>query len=211
MVRSQQKTHEVPSPKRTWEVTREAFDRLLAALAADREQAGELYVALRKRLTFFFERKFERKGRRSAEELTDETINRVSRRLAEGELIQNLSGYCYRVAQHVAQEHWKECATREEALDEATSPARDPEQEARVHEAERRSQQRFACMRACLHELAEQDRALIVRHCTAERGERAQLAAELGLTLNALRLRVFHIRAKLKPCRDRCLSKLARG
>src|SRR5919198_4623480 len=60
-------------------LTQEAFDYLLAWLDADRERAGEKYERIRRRLIMIFP------CRRcpDAEELADETINRVALRAAE--------------------------------------------------------------------------------------------------------------------------------
>ena len=78
-------------------LTQEAFDQLLAALDADRERAGHQYEIVRRKLLKFFE--FH--GSDAPEEHADETINRVARKLAEGERVENFNGYCLGVARRV--------------------------------------------------------------------------------------------------------------
>src|ERR1051325_4279811 len=85
-----------------WELDAESFRALLRKFDEEVDRAAEKYELIRSRLIKFFE------SRRCnlAVELTDETINRVSRRISEGETIpqQSLSGYFYGVARNV----WKE-------------------------------------------------------------------------------------------------------
>src|SRR5436190_23726711 len=79
------------------ELTAEAFAKLLDRLDADWERAGEKYEDLRRTLVRFFEWR----GAPFPEEHTDETFNRVARRLDEGVEIKNVGGYCYEVARLV--------------------------------------------------------------------------------------------------------------
>jgi len=65
--------------KKDWLLTQEAFDNLLAWLDPDRERAGQKYEDIRFKLI----RNFARRGCSIAEDLTDETINRVSRKALE--------------------------------------------------------------------------------------------------------------------------------
>src|SRR5436305_1633088 len=83
-----------PAPRHKWALTQEAFDRLLAALGEDRQSAGEKYLEIRSNLLRFFEWR----GCPFPEDHADETMNRVAKRLAEGEEIRNPSGYCTGVA-----------------------------------------------------------------------------------------------------------------
>src|SRR5437763_14397266 len=78
-------------------LTSEAFSKLLDRLDSDRERAGEKYEELRRTLIKFFEWR----GAPFPEDHTDETLNRVARKLDEGIEIQNIGGYCYEVARLV--------------------------------------------------------------------------------------------------------------
>src|SRR5437868_5161996 len=86
--------------KKDWTLTREAFEQLLAALDPDRERAGLRYENIRRKLIEFFEAR----GSNSPADNADETINRVARRLDEGERVQDLSAYFYGVARLLLKE-----------------------------------------------------------------------------------------------------------
>src|SRR4029079_2064984 len=66
--------------KQRWVLTGEAFELLLAALHPERERAAAAYEQLRER-TIGLLRWW---GASRPEELTDETLDRVARKLAEG-------------------------------------------------------------------------------------------------------------------------------
>ena len=68
-----------PLPKNRWTLTQGAFDLLLAQLDTDRQQAGTKYEALRRKLVKFFQWR----GCSLPEDLADDTINRVARRVEE--------------------------------------------------------------------------------------------------------------------------------
>ena len=87
-------------------LTQTGFDKLLATLDADREQAGAKYESLRVRLIKFFEWR----NCEVAEELTDKVFDRVIKKIAEGEQIQNIAAYSATVAQFVFKE---DCRRRE--------------------------------------------------------------------------------------------------
>ena len=71
-------------PVKERELTPEAFTKLLAKLAADPETAGGEYEELRRRLIKFFEWR----GAFFSEDLADETLNRLARKIDEGEEIE---------------------------------------------------------------------------------------------------------------------------
>jgi len=79
--------------------TQVAFDCLLAWLDADREQAGRKYENIRLRLI----RIFTCRGRHDAEELADETINRVTLKapVVSKDYVGDPALYFYAVAQKV--------------------------------------------------------------------------------------------------------------
>jgi DNA-directed RNA polymerase specialized sigma24 family protein len=91
-------------PRRTrWVITQDAFDLLLRKLDEDRDRAGERYEAARRKLVKFFELR----GSDAPEEHADETLNRVARKLAEGERIENVNAYLLGVARLVLKEVFK--------------------------------------------------------------------------------------------------------
>jgi hypothetical protein len=71
-------------------------------------------------------------------------------------------------------------------------------------------ERQFKCLEQCLQrELAQPDRDLVVRYFEKEGQERIQLrkqlAEELGISINALRIRICHLLARLRPCINKCL------
>jgi hypothetical protein len=90
-----------PMPKRL-DMIQEGFDRLLAWLHSDRNLAGEKYVIIRRGLAQFFERR----GCIEPDELADEAIDRVIKKLPEiaDQYTGEQAKYFYGVARHVYQE-----------------------------------------------------------------------------------------------------------
>lgn len=183
---------------RRWTLGSESFDRLLLLFDADRERAGEKYEAVHARLV----RIFEWRGCTSPESLADEAMDRVSRRLEQGERIRAADpvAYFYGVARNVLKEYWtdqrKETAIRMSGalLREQTVLA--PEQ------AER--ELRLECLDRCLAKLPGASRRLIERYyrssASEKIAERAALAQSLGVTPGTLRIRAHRIRRLLEAC-----------
>jgi DNA-directed RNA polymerase specialized sigma24 family protein len=183
-----------------WDLSEDAFSRLLARLNADRAQAGEEYEKLRARLIYFFERK----GCRIPTELGDETINRVARKIEEGHEIKDLSKFSFGVARLVLLEHWDDPKRGWEELDERLSSSRFAGRETEREFAELK----LECMKKCLQTLSPAERELIIKNCTTNKKGKTEIAVALGLTINALRLRVFRIRSRLHECYEKCVSDL---
>jgi DNA-directed RNA polymerase specialized sigma24 family protein len=181
-----------------WELSEGAFSRLLARLNADPALAGEEYEKLRKRLIYFFERK----GCRIAAELGDETINRVARKIEEGQEIRDMHKYSSGVARLVLKEHWDDPKREWEELDEQLSPLGSDKREF--------DEDQIECMNNCLHSLSAEERELIIKNCTTNKNGKMEVASALGLTINALRLRVFRIRTRLHECYEKCVASISR-
>jgi RNA polymerase sigma factor (sigma-70 family) len=179
-------------------LTKQAFDRLLACFDSDRERAGEKYETLRCKLVKFFEW---RACAVAALDLADETINRVARRIDEGEIVRNLSNYAYGVARMIYLERMKELK-REEAARESLPTETEAED---VH-----AKGRVECFETCLKKLSDESRELIVAYYREQRRAkiklRRELAERLGIPLNALRIRAHRIRTKLEDCVVNCLQ-----
>ena len=188
------------SRKKDWKLTQEAFDLLLAHLDPDRDRAGEKYLILRLKL----ERYFEWRGCLYPEDHTDETINRVCRRLSEGEVVTDIASYAYGVARMLLLEILKE-RQRERAALEQLPPPSEPEDETQ-------QQSRLERFESCLAELPSEDRNLIVSYYRGEKREkienRKQLAETEGIPLNALRIRTHRIRERLEQCIKKTLNRL---
>jgi DNA-directed RNA polymerase specialized sigma24 family protein len=175
------------------DLSEDSFFRLLARLNTDPVLAGEEYEKLRARLMYFFERK----GCRTPAELSDETINRVARKMEEGIEIEDLFKFSYGVARLVLLEHWRDPKREWDQLDQRmSSPRSDREFD----------EHRLECMEKCLQALPSEERDLIVKNCTLDKKGKEEMARALGLTMNALRIRAFRIRTKLHECREKCVS-----
>lgn len=170
---------------------------LLARLNADQTLAGEEYEKLRKRLIYFFERK----GCRIAAELGDETINRVARKIEEGIEIRDMLKYSSTVARLVLKEHWDDPKREWEQIDEQQSPAGNHNEES--------DDRALDCMKNCLHSLPEKDQELMVKNCTSNKQGKLEIANSEGISINALRLKVFRIRTRLNECYQKCIGSIS--
>ena len=190
-----------------WVQTPDAFRHLLAWLDEGIDSDGESYVEMRSRLDSYFGRK----RCVSPDELADETLNRVARKLEELGAITDASPahYCYIVARFVFLEYLRGAEHHQARLDEATGvpDIKSRAAAARTDQADA-DERRFACLDRCLRELTEYDRVLILEYYSADRGlrieSRRRLAARLGLTANALTVRACRIRGAVEACVKAC-------
>jgi RNA polymerase sigma factor (sigma-70 family) len=181
------------------EMTKEAFDRLLAWLHPDRELAGEKYEVIRRGLMLFFERR----GCYEAAELTDETINRVIKKLPE--IRDTYSGeqakYFYGVARYIYQEYLR--TPRAKIVPTEQSEPVAPDDSAL-------QERKDGCRRRCLDRLPNEDRDLIIGYYLKEKREktehRRKLAVQYGMTSNSLSVKAFRIRSALHKCLHECLK-----
>lgn len=187
--------------KKNWQLTTAAFDGLLAALdAEDRERAGAEYERIRARLI----KLFEWRGVDAPEIFADETLNRTARKIAEGVRIENLSNFVGGVARNVLLESFDQ-RTREQKKLAAYA-------ENEINSKPEDEDERVPCFRQCLDALPEKDGSLIVdyynRSDDAPRiKQRKDLAAALGESPNALRIRVHRLRHELDKCIRGCLQR----
>ena len=171
-------------------LTETGFNRLLDLLDPDRELAGHKYERIQRKLVKFFEYR----GCTSPEELADTTIDRVTRRLAEGEDIraEDPTVYFYGVARNVLREFWSVQTTL--PVDQIPDRAAEPiAAEERLHRLDR-----------CLERLAPEARQLILEYYQGQGRNkienRQRLATELQISQSALRLRAQRIREQLEKC-----------
>lgn len=181
--------------RKEWSLTQEAFDRLLIWLDADRERAGAKYEAVRARLI----RIFMSRGCAHPEELADETINRVSAKVSElvGRYEGDPASFFFGVANNVHLEYRR-------ASGRVYAPPPRADYDAESAEA------RFSCLDECLDALPADARLLVLEYYREEGqskiDHRRALAARLRVGMNALRIRVFRIRADLERCVGRCVD-----
>ena len=181
-----------------WSLTGEAFERLLERLGSDREAAGERYEALRARLLDYFDWK----GVLRPDTACDETLDRVARRLEEGEDIQRIEAYVHGVARFVLLERLRH-QTREQQ-GSVSVPLE------LIAQTDGNEEIRIECLTRCLHELAPADRDLIVGYYEGagevHLGGRKRLATRLGITYATLKTRAHRLRNRLDACLRGCLE-----
>lgn len=184
--------------KPKWVMTEAAWTKLLNALATDKDDGGTEYEKIRLKLI----RIFEWNGVGPADELADETLNRVARHLDEGKQIDNLHGYIVGVAKVIVKEVKKK--PKLTSLDETTESqlqagTESVEPDARLH-----------CFDRCLAALPSEKRYLIVEYYQDDKRDkikrRQKLADELRIPLNALRIRAHRIRMGLEKDINKCLE-----
>ncbi len=191
--------------KKDWTLTKEAFERLLDSLDANRERAGEKYENVRRKLIEFFEAR----GSNSPADHADQTINRVARRLEEGEVVKDLSAYSYGVARLLLKETLRGRGKEPVTLNLAPAPliVTDEDEDERRHLEEAR----LKCFEVCLSNLPAASRVLIIEYYREEKRikieQRKRQADALNMSLNALRLRACRIRAELGDCITSCLDR----
>lgn len=178
------------TPRHDWTLSPEALGRFLMRLDDDVTAAGRKYERLREKLI----RLFEWRGCVFAEDLADETINRVIRKLEAGVDLDSghVPRYSSGVAHRVFLEHLREIRRSQPRPGDA---GRAPWVPGR-HET---TDLRIDCLERGLDRLGPPERDLILRYYGADRiRDRRALASELGIKAGNLRIRAYRIRAKLE-------------
>ena len=190
--------------KKDWVLTQDAFDTLLDWLDADRERAGRKYELIRLRLIKIFTCR----GCHQAEELADETINRVVARVVE--LTSGYQGdpalYFYGVSHKVHLEYLRKAHNQPINLPLAT----ESNQNTQAIDLTSDIEPEYQCLERCLDQLPPDNRDLVLRYYQQERKakieQRKSLATELGIAVNALRIRAHRIRLVLQRCVRDCIE-----
>lgn len=175
-----------------------AFCRFLEWLDEGSDSGGQKYLEMHRRLVSYFDRK----NCRSPQELADETLSRVARRLEEEGAITGATPahYCYIVARFVFLEHQRQAPAV--PIDAAGLPA------ARVDPTSENQARMLQCLEQCLKRLEPEQRELILTYYQGEQRVkitfRRKLAARLGVTMNALSIRACRIRDRLEACVRAC-------
>lgn len=188
------------SLKKEWVLTKEALDTFLGRLDVDHDRAGQKYETVRRKLLKYFEWC----GSVTPDIEADETINRVARKIQEGENIYNLNAYIYGVARIVNTESLK-IRTRNQQIDDEVHDFEAPEPEDEPDDTARR-----VCFDRCLKCLTERSREIVIGYYQYDKNEkiecRKKLAAKLGMTRNALRIAAHRTRATLETCVKECVG-----
>ena len=181
-----------------WTLTQDLFDKLLDRLRPAGESAGQEYERIRARLIRYFQWQWFS----NAEDLADETINRVTRALGNGKAIwtKNPISFFYGFARNIARE--ERGKTRVVSLELIGERDRHLWRSDALLEAEESQGICATRLEECMRQLSEFERNLIIRYYFGEKRakiqKRRQLASELGISVEALRIRAHRIRAKLE-------------
>lgn len=182
-----------------------AYQRFLAMLDPDPIRAAEKYQSLRRKLvTMMRSRRCPR-----ADELADESIDRIVRTVAEDRPILDVPRFAYGVARHVLGEYWRSEEGKWlglETLPRSREPMVDPELPA---SATGSLEFEYACLAHCLGTLNPEDRTLITEYYRGEGrskiDHRSLLAKRAGTRRENLSLRLHRIRRKLAVCVKDCV------
>lgn len=189
----------------------DTFHNLFALLSDDPREALQLYQWIYRDLLIFFA------GRNAddADDLASETIKRVLESLARGKSVVFPRGgekaYFFGFAKLVLLEFYRKKPSLT-SIDEMADqiPADDPRAPGivtRIHK-----QREIRCVRACFTQLPKAEQELLAAYYAesseeALKASRKQLARQLGITPNALKLRIARLRNKLVDCKANCLKK----
>jgi len=186
--------------KKFSQITQEDFQNLLGWFSDDREKAGEKYEQIRQGLIRFF--RF--RGCNEPESLTDETINRVARKLSVVQFDENvkMNAYFYSFASKIYLEYISQnkrmsfIELNEEFLDKNIS--------------EENTDCEFDCLEDCLAKLPAEENNLILQYYSKDKKAkielRTKLAEKMKLKMGTLHIRVHRIRILLRNCVEKCLT-----
>ena len=166
---------------------------MLAWLDEDSSRAGLKYEAIRRKLIIIFLNRH----CDEAEDLADDTINRVARKVCE--LVKTYNGdparYFYGVAKKIFSEHVRRISRRRHVQPPVVSHSE--------------LEPRLKCLDECLEQLDPQSRELILNYYREQKKAKIQshkaMGEDLQINQGALRARTHRIRAKLQKCVIQCL------
>lgn len=182
-----------PPMKMKWDLNQEAFGQLLAWLSSNSEQAGKKYEEIRRQLMKIFTCR----GCTCPEDLADETINRVAKKVGEiaATYIGDRSLYFYGVARNVHLEY-----VRKRPVPEPPAVP-DPVDE---------SNREFECLEQCMEGLSPANQELILQYYQDEKqtkiDHRREMARRMGIGPNALRIQIHRIKMSLQQCVMECVK-----
>jgi RNA polymerase sigma factor (sigma-70 family) len=189
------------------DIPSESFDEILAWLNPDRELAGSIYLQLRRSLVKIFGWSH----CADPEGMTDETFDRVAKQVHDlrGTFEGDPKLFFYGVARNLVKEYQKKIKSYVpiEDMELPVSPPQEAEDES--------SEMREDCLRSCLQKLTSEKRDLVLAYYAKEKqakiDHRIEMARQLGVSTETLRVRMHRIRATLEECIKHCLDGLAVG
>lgn len=186
--------------KKHWELTPQAFEKMLDWLDKDREIAGQKYEAIRVRLIKILTYR----GCRAAEEIADETFDRVAKKIDN--LLESYEGdpapYILAIANNVFLEFQRKPLFLEM-----------PEVVAQPQKNEEDFQPEYDCLQKCLGYLSAAQREFILGFYAEQKSakikKRKRMAEDGGIPSNTLYVRAFRLRTKLRECVLKCVAETA--
>lgn len=180
------------------ELTQETLDKLLSWLDPDREQSGKKYETIRCGLV----RIFTYWGCVEADELADETINRVANKIEtiEKTYVGSPSHYFYGVAKKVHLEY------RRRKTKVVSLP---PDLPLTMATPETLKELTYACLEQCIQQLTPARREMIWHYFQegSSARQREELARYMGIKLSTLRVKIFRSISILEPCVKKCVER----
>jgi DNA-directed RNA polymerase specialized sigma24 family protein len=189
------------------ELSETAFARLLRWLDDGTDSGGETYLEMRRRLVAYFDRR----NRPAADVLADETFDRISRTLESSSIATRPPArYCYVIARFVLLEDIRR-EGRSVPFDEAR-PTGSIEFARSGSEPDAVLRDRcLQCLDRCLLKLRPEQRELVIEYYRDAKRERIdrrrELANRMGITMNALGIRLCRIRSSLEGCVGACCKR----
>lgn len=170
------------------------FETMLAWLDSDRDLAGEKYETIRRGLIEMFRCR----GCWEPEDLADETINRVARKVKD--LLTTYTGdpahYFFGVARNLLREYYRRTSREEPRAVRSVQP-----DDLEV---------RHRCLDECMSHLRTDQRVLILQYFSLDKQQKIDNRKDLGRGLNttphALRVRVYRIKEALAVCVKGCVE-----
>ncbi len=145
---------------------------------------------------------FERRHCLDPEELAEETLERVMRKLCEGTEVADLMSYSYGVARNVFHEYLRKEKAKQKYFNEERR--RRPEGDAGENEDAAVQERRLECLEQCTARLKERERWMLFEYYRykgqRKLEHRRKIAEQLNISRETLTLRIFHLKGRLKKC-----------
>ena len=186
--------------------TRADFHILLDRLNKESGRGAERYEELRLRLINFFRWN----SCFPAEELADETLDRVARKIRR-ENILDIHSFAYGVAKNVRLE-WRRRGAKTISFDDLPEAGINLIGSRTPHDVVQQKllfAMRLRCLKGCIERLPTCDRDALTAYygpSSDQASQRQNLATALGISIGALRVRMNRVRAKMEACILRCTS-----
>lgn len=191
--------------RRKRKATAEEFRLLLKRLDPLEDRAWEIHDALRRKLIWFFESEFPLQ----AEELAEEALDRIARKLNSSE-IRDVAEFAFGVARNLRRETSRHALIAARlaasgAISDSVQSGENPEQAAisRID-----FDRKLACLKKCLLRLDAEERRLLSLYYPDDGSNleerREALARELKISLGTLRTRIARLREQLEKCFENC-------